>query len=65
VFKLSKYFEDQALRVLRELPADQAFTEIPTARGFFACRGETAPEGYALIAHVQDGDIKGLICQKI
>ena len=65
MFKLSRYFEEQALRVLRELPADQSLAEIPVARGFFACRGETAPDGYALITHVQDGNVKGLICQRM
>ena len=62
---VARAFQEQALKVLRALPADQAGAEIPQARGFYAFRGDSVPEGFAFIAHVRDGEVQGVLCQKM
>jgi hypothetical protein len=61
---VSKHFRGDALQVLRKLPPDQACGEIPDAKGYFVCRGERAPEGFAFLAFLQEGEIVGVLCQK-
>ena len=61
---LSKHFYGDALAVLRELPADQLLGELPDAKGFFVCRGETAPEGFAFLQRLEEGELVGVLCQK-
>ena len=61
---LSRHFHQDALAVLRELPADQVCGEIPDAKGFFVCRGERAPEGFAFLERLQEGELVGVLCQK-
>jgi hypothetical protein len=61
---LSKHFRLDALAALRELPADQLLGELPDAKGFFVCRGDTAPEGYAFLEHLREGELVGVLCQR-
>jgi len=61
---LSKHFHADALAVLRELPADQLLGELPDAKGFFVARGEKAPEGFAFLERLQDGELVGVLCQR-
>ena len=61
---VSKHFSGDALNTLRAMPPEQTCAEIPGAKGFFACRGDSVPEGYAFIAKVEDGTDKGILCQK-
>jgi hypothetical protein len=64
VLVLSKHFRGDALRVLRELSPDQSFAEIPDAKGFFVCRGERPPEGFAFLEYLREGDLVGVLCQR-
>ena len=61
---MSKHFFADALAVLRALPADELIGEITDAKGFFVARGEKAPEGFAFLEHLRDGDLVGVLCQK-
>jgi hypothetical protein len=61
---LSKHFRGDALKALRELPPDQACGELPDARGLFVCRGERAPEGFAFLEYLREGEFVGVLCQK-
>jgi hypothetical protein len=61
---MSKHFYADGLAVLRALPAGQLIGEIPDAKGFFVARGEKAPEGFAFLKHLRDGDLVGVLCQK-
>ena len=61
---LSKHFFGDALAVLKAMSPDEEMREIPDARGFYVCRGEKTPEGYAFLEHIDDGDQKGVLCQK-
>ena len=61
---LSKHFSQDALAVLRELPADQPLGELPDAKGFFVCRGDRAPEGFAFIEYLREGELVGVLCQR-
>ena len=64
VLVLSKYFRGDALKVLRELPPGEGCGEIPDAKGFFVARGEKAPEGFAFLEYLREGDLVGVLCQK-
>ena len=64
VLVLSRHFRGDALKVLRELPTDQVCSEIPDAKGFFVCRGERAPEGFAFLEYLREGELVGMLCQK-
>lgn len=61
---MSKHFRQDALAVLRALPANQPIGEIPDAKGFFVARGEKAPEGFAFLEHLREGDLVGVLCQR-
>jgi hypothetical protein len=61
---LSKHFRQDALAVLRELPADQLLGELPDPKGFFVCRGGRAPEGFAFLEDLREGELVGVLCQK-
>jgi hypothetical protein len=61
---MSKHFRGDALKVLRELPSNQECGEIPDAKGFFVCRGERAPEGFAFLERLEEGGLIGVLCQK-
>ena len=61
---LSKHFRGDALKVLRELPPGRVCAEIPDAIGFFVCRGERVPEGFAFLEHLREGEVVGVLCQK-
>ena len=64
MFVMSRHFLQDALNTLKAMPLDQVLAEIPDARGFFVCRGETIPEGYAFLEHVREGDLVGTLCQR-
>jgi hypothetical protein len=61
---LSKHFREDGLAVLRALPPDQSIGEIPDAKGFFVCRGERVPEGFAFLEFLREGDLVGVLCQR-
>jgi hypothetical protein len=61
---LSKHFHADALAVLRELPADHNLGQLPDAKGFFVARGERAPEGFAFLEYLREGELVGVLCQK-
>jgi len=61
---VARAFTESALAVLRTLPPDQVCGEIPDAKGFFVARGEKAPEGFAFLTHLREGDLVGVLCQK-
>ena len=61
---MSRHFRGDALAVLRELTADRPIGEIPDARGFFVCRGEQVPEGFAFLERLEDGALVGVLCQR-
>lgn len=61
---MSRHFREDALAVLRKLPADQEIGEIPDAKGFFVCRGEQVPEGFAFLEKLREGDLVGVLCQR-
>ena len=61
---MSRHFREDALAVLRALPADQPMGEIPDAKGFFVCRGGDVPEGFAFLERLEEGELVGVLCQK-
>jgi len=61
---MSKHFRGDALAILRALPADQSIGEIPDAKGFFVCRGENVPEGFAFLEFLREGELVGVLCQR-
>ena len=61
---MSRHFREDAVALLRKLPADQPIREIPDAKGFFVCRGERVPEGFAFLEYLREGELVGVLCQK-
>jgi hypothetical protein len=61
---MSRHFREDAVAVLRKLPADQPIGEISDAKGFFVCRGERVPAGFAFLEFLLEGDLVGVLCQR-
>ena len=61
---MSRHFREDALAVLRDLPPGRECAEISDAKGFFVCRGEKAPEGFAFLERLEEGELVGVLCQK-